>query len=160
MSPLGKPCSTCGARVTDGTSRCAAHKGGSGRSQPCKTCGVRTTTSGYCAEHDPRNQAERERRQPWRRAYDSPEAKAERQAALVRDEFRCVECRQGPADGVQLEVDHEIALSEHERLGIPLEVLINRNNLKTRCLKHHHAKTAKDRARRARERKGVTPKAP
>ena len=107
---VGRSCLVCGAR-TDGATRCPTHAAGGGtRPRTGLSGGARTPGADYCPDHAFRLGGRRDR-QPWRAGYDTPEYRTARQAALDRDQHRCIQCGQPATDHTPLEVHHLTPLS-------------------------------------------------
>jgi 5-methylcytosine-specific restriction endonuclease McrA len=139
MSGLPRPCSICGKRVTDGTSKCETHKGQAYRAPiSCKVCGKQGPRS-YCDEHNPfinpGTEEDRLKRQPWRAAYRDPSYHRERQAILRDAKGYCSRCGR-PS---KLEVDHIVPLSSAKTVEQAF-ALNNRSNLRALCVTCHRLK--------------------
>lgn len=134
-----RPCIVCGRRVEGGSPRCEQHLLGSGRQRPCLVCG-RASHSNYCALHEPTvDEALRNERNPYRKAYKDQQYAKNRQHRFERARGRCEAC------GIYLEVgewqcDHLIPL----RLGGTHDI----TNLRILCVPCHKKKTAEDRRKK------------
>lgn len=134
---LAVPCLICGRRVVGGKSRCPEHENQKNRLQTaCAVCG-RASSSDYCDEHEPTNEANRLKAQPFRAAYRDPLYHRNRQAAKNRAGGKCERC--GRAD-MPLECDHIVALRDGGTN--------DRTNLIMLCRPCHLSKTTADRRRR------------
>lgn len=140
---IGRPCLVCGRRVTDGTSRCDAHKNQSGAlPTSCRVCGMLGPRP-YCSEHQPteyggrRSESGRNAQQPWRAGYRDPNYPREREAARKRAAGRCERC--GRSD-LPLECDHIVPLST-ARSAEDYPHLNHRDNLRMLCRRCHVGKT-------------------
>lgn len=149
MNPIARPCGVCGARVTDGSSRCPRHKGRAYKLRvSCIVCGTLGSTS-FCDAHKPepyggqRDQAARVEAQPWRLGYRDPDYHRNRQAAITRAGGHCEICN-APVTKGQYEVDHIVALSR-ARSTDDIKALNRRENLRVLCLGCHREKTRKAR---------------
>lgn len=87
----------------------------------------------YCPDHDPvANEMVRRERQPWRKAYNDPMYRKNRQLRYDRAAGRCEECGLPVGPG-QWECDHLLPLSDGGTNDY--------DNLRVRCLKCHREKT-------------------
>ena len=131
-----KSCTQCGRRTPDGASRCALHKHGGLRPRACLVCG-RPSAANYCLLHEPTiDEAERNARNPYRRAYRDPQYAKNRQHRFERAHGRCEMC------GVVLlpaewECDHAVPLKQGGTNDV--------SNLRVLCKPCHRTKTRRDR---------------
>ena len=136
MPPIPRPCLVCGTRTTHDSSKCERHRGQAYRTPTsCLICGRRVADR-YCDEHRfGGEEAERRRRQQWRKGYGDPLYRRNRAEAIERAGGRCSKC--GRID-LPLEVDHRIPLSKGgtNHLG----------NLVVLCVLCHKAKTQRRKA--------------
>lgn len=131
-----KSCTVCGARTPDGASRCPRHASGGRRPRPCMVCG-RPSQGNYCAAHDPAaDEAERQARNPYRKAYQSAEYARNRQLRFEISRGRCESCGI-PLLPAEWECDHLVPLRKGGSNAI--------DNLRILCRPCHKAKTGRDR---------------
>lgn len=139
MNKRPRPCLVCGRRVESGDARCPDHMVGSSRLRSCLVCGARSQGN-YCPPHEPYiDEAERNARNPYRKAYRDPAYARNRQHRFERARGRCESCGIALEPGAW-ECDHLVALRD----GGTNEV----DNLRILCRPCHKAKTG--RARRSR----------
>ena len=133
-----KSCVVCGRRTNDGKSRCALHPTGSSRPSPCVVCS-RPTQGMYCPQHKPElDEAERNARNPYRRAYKDKQYAANRQHRFERARGRCEGCGIVLMPG-EWECDHFIPLKQGGTNDI--------TNLRVLCKPCHRRKTRLDRGK-------------
>lgn len=136
MRPRAKSCTQCGRRTPDGSARCELHKTASRRPRPCLVCGI-ASAGNYCPTHLPTvDEAERNARNPYRRAYKSAEYARNRQIRFERSRGRCNHCNIA-LDPAEWECDHIVPLKD----GGTNEL----NNLVVLCKPCHRDKTRRDR---------------
>lgn len=139
MRPRAKSCTICGRRTPDGGSRCELHKTASRRPRPCLVCG-RPSAGNYCQLHEPAvDEAERNARNPYRRAYKDREYAQNRQIRFERAHGRCESCTAVLLPGAW-ECDHLVALKDGGNNAL--------QNLVVLCKPCHQAKTRQDRNNR------------
>lgn len=138
MRPRPKSCVVCARRTPDGAARCELHKVGGLRPRPCLVCG-RASQGNYCPQHRPEvDEAERNARNPYRRAYKDAQYAKNRQHRFERARGRCEAC------GIHLEVgkwecDHLVPIKDGGTNDI--------TNLRVLCRPCHAIKTRQDRNR-------------
>lgn len=136
MKPRAKSCTQCGRRTPDGSSRCEQHKVASRRNRPCLVCGI-ASAGNYCPTHLPAvDEAERNARNPYRRAYKSAEYARNRQIRFERSRGRCNSCNIA-LDPAEWECDHIVPLKDGGTNAL--------ENLVVLCKPCHRAKTQRDR---------------
>jgi 5-methylcytosine-specific restriction endonuclease McrA len=117
-APRPKSCTVCGTRTPDGGSRCPKHLTGSGRMQPCMVCS-RPSMGRYCAAHEPKvDEALRNARNPYRRAYTSNEYRVNRQHRYERARGKCERCGIEVGPG-QWQCDHIVSARMWESKKLP-----------------------------------------
>lgn len=131
-----KSCVVCGRRTPDGASRCLAHKNGTGRLRGCLVCG-RPGPTNYCELHSPEiDEAERNARNPYRKAYKDPQYATNRRHRFERARGRCEYCGTPLMPG-DWECDHAVALKDGGTNDV--------SNLRVVCKPCHRRKTRQER---------------
>lgn len=138
MRQRPKSCVVCGARTPDGKSRCALHLVGSGRLRACLTCG-RPGQGNYCQLHEPAvDEAVRNERNPYRKAYKDPQYAKNRKHRFERAHGRCEACGIALQPG-EWECDHLVPIKDGGTNDVA--------NLRVLCRPCHRRKTREDKNR-------------
>lgn len=138
MRARPRPCVVCGRRVDSGESRCEQHKVGGARPRPCMVCGV-ASQGNYCLLHEPQvDEAERNARNPYRKAYSDPEYARNRRIRFERAGGRCEMCGIG-LQPAEWDCDHLVDVKNGGTNSL--------DNLRVLCRPCHKRKTAATRRR-------------
>lgn len=133
-----RPCIVCGIRVEGGQTRCPAHLVGSGRMRSCLVCGTRSQGN-YCPLHEPVvDEAERNARNPYRKAYKDKAYAVNRQHRFERAKGRCEACKVH-VGVAEWQCDHVVDIKDGGTNDI--------TNLRILCIPCHKTKTAATRGK-------------
>jgi 5-methylcytosine-specific restriction protein A len=126
-------------RTPDGASRCVLHKTGGLRPRPCLVCG-KPVQGNYCSLHEPViDEAMRNARNPYRKAYKDPQYARNRRHRFERAHGKCEMCGT-VLQPAEWECDHAVPLRDGGTNDI--------SNLLVLCKPCHRKKTAAERRNR------------